>query len=70
MKYALLFALFTAAVLPAADTDPRDGYVQVSLERREGSDWKPVDPRTVLNPADKIRFKFESTYSGYLYVYD
>lgn len=51
-------------------TDAKEGYVQVSLERKEGSDWKALDPRVVLNPRDRIRFKFETTYAGFLYVYN
>ena len=66
MKLSLF--LFAAAALFATDT--KDGYVQVSLERQEGTDWKALDPRVVLNAKDRIRFKFETTYSGFLYVYN
>ncbi len=54
----------------AGSTDPRDGFVQVSLERREGTEWKSLDPRVVLDPGDRIRFKFVTSYPGFLYVYD
>lgn len=66
MKLTLL--LVAASALFASD--PKEGYVQVSLERMDGQEWKSVDPRLVLNAKDRIRFKFETTYSGFLYVYD
>ena len=45
-------------------------YVQVTLERLEGPDWRPVDPRTVLQQKDKIRFRFATSFPGYLYVFN
>lgn len=65
MRYLLLLCL----ALPAFSTD-RESYVQVSMERKDGNDWKALDPRTVLNSSDRIRFKLEANYTGFLYVYD
>ncbi|BDC51340.1 hypothetical protein F183_A36560 [Bryobacterales bacterium F-183] len=65
MRYLLLFCLGVAAFA----TD-RESYVQVTMERKDGNEWKSLDPRTVLNAADRIRFKFEANYTGFLYVYD
>jgi hypothetical protein len=67
MRLQLLFLIAASALFA---TDAKDGYVQVSLERQEGSDWKALDPRVVLNAKDRIRFKFETTYAGFLYVYN
>lgn len=75
MKLSLLsFVLAASSALSfAAAPEPGDapaGFVQVSLERKEGTEWKVMDPRVVLNNGDRIRFKFETSYPGYLYVYD
>lgn len=67
MRYLLLLCL---ALPTAAFATDRESYVQVSMERKDGNDWKSLDPRTVLTSADRIRFKFEANYTGFLYVYD
>lgn len=69
MNPILLSVALAAGSLFAASDAP-SGFVQVSLERREGADWKTMDPRVVLNNGDRIRFKFETSYPGFLYVYD
>jgi hypothetical protein len=66
----LFFPLLLASAAALLATEAKEGYVQVSLERKEGADWKALDPRAVLDSKDRIRFKFESTYAGFLYVYD
>ncbi len=63
--------LITAALTFAATayaTDPVTHNVEVVLEKSAGSSWEPADPRTVFKPKDEIRFRFQSTFDGYLYV--
>lgn len=42
--------------------------VEVTIERTESGGWKPADPRTVFRPGDEVRFRFRSSFDGYLYV--
>ncbi|MEZ5356714.1 MAG: DUF4384 domain-containing protein [Bryobacteraceae bacterium] len=67
MSRALLAAaMVLSAPLTAAD---RKG-VEVVLERSaQPNAWKPVDPRTVLDNGDHIRFRFATATPGWLYVY-
>jgi hypothetical protein len=64
-----------------AQSPPRTGIVtnrvqvpgdrqrmQIILERREGDDWRAVDPGLVFAQNDHIRFRFEADFAGYLYV--
>ena len=62
--------LLLAACLPLFASDNKDGFVQVTLERKDGAEWKQMDPRVVLDAKDRIRFKFQTTYTGFLYVYN
>lgn len=42
--------------------------IEVTLERKEAKGWKAVDPNLVLDSGDVIRFRFKSSFDGYLYV--
>ncbi|MEO8128163.1 MAG: DUF4384 domain-containing protein [Bryobacteraceae bacterium] len=42
--------------------------MEITLERRDGSAWKSVDPGMVLAANDRVRFRFKSNFKGYLYV--
>lgn len=44
------------------------GEVEVRLELRQGGQWQPVDVHTVFHNNDAIRFRFRSSFSGYLFV--
>ncbi len=52
----------------AAQSGP--SRMEITLERKEGTVWKAVDPALILASGDVIRFRFKSTFSGYLYVTD
>jgi len=69
MKRAWFLLALAFAPLLMSD-EAGKSYVQVTLERQEGSDWRPVDPRTILQPKDKIRFRFATSFPGYLYVFN
>jgi len=42
--------------------------LEITLERKQGPDWKAVDPRLVLEPGDRVRFRARTSFAGYLYV--
>jgi len=66
----LLLILAGAAALSLApgahaDEPPR---VEVRLERMVKGDWEQVEPNRVLESGDKVRFRFRSSFDGFLYV--
>jgi hypothetical protein len=42
--------------------------MRISLQRMDGADWRTVDPGLVLKTGDRVRFRFQSNFDGYLYV--
>lgn len=42
--------------------------MELMLERLEGNDWHTIDPALVLNQGDRVRFRFRTSFDGYLYV--
>jgi hypothetical protein len=42
--------------------------IEMKVERKEGADWKLVDPALVFSRDDRLRFKFRTNFDGYLYV--
>jgi hypothetical protein len=42
--------------------------IEISLERKEGADWRPVDPGLIFRQNDEIRFRILCNFDGYLYV--
>ncbi len=69
MRSTLLFGALMC-VLPLLADEAGKTYVQVTLERLEGPEWKAVDPRMILQDKDKIRFRFSTSFPGYLYVFN
>lgn len=43
-------------------------WMEIVLERKEGSTWRAVDPGLVLDSGDLIRFRFRANFDGHLYV--
>jgi hypothetical protein len=64
--------LVVAAALPAlpqAKSLARGPHrIELTLERREGSAWRAIDPGLVLETGDRVRFRFRANFDGYLYV--
>lgn len=60
-----LAALALAQVLPSAEADPS---VEVRLELRKNAEWQPVESTAVFSANDEIRFRFRTSFPGYLYV--
>jgi hypothetical protein len=63
MIRALLFAVLAPLVLAAQSQS-----IEIVLERNEGGAWKSIDPGLVLGQGDLLRFRFRTTFEGYLYV--
>jgi Domain of unknown function (DUF4384) len=60
----ILFICAMAALLRADDVQ----RIKLSVDRQDGSGWKPVDSALVFAAGDKLRFRVSSTFAGYLYV--
>lgn len=64
--FALAIAAFPLlAQKPAA---PARDRVEIQLQRRVAGQWKTIDPGTVCEQNDEVRFLFKSNFNGYLYV--
>jgi hypothetical protein len=63
---ALLFQATPAVPQPLAGSP--GSVVEILIEQQEAEQWKQVDSRTVFKPGDEIRFRFQSTMTGYVYV--
>lgn len=63
LALACLMAGFPSQA-PASDARK----VEVLLEKWVSQSWQPIDPGTVLQSGDKVRFRFSSNFDGYLYV--
>lgn len=62
-----LLAVFPAvAQAPAAP--PSKDRVEIQLQKRIAGQWKTIDPATVCEQNDEVRFLFRSNFNGYLYV--
>src|ERR1043166_2760159 len=66
--------LMPAVLLPLALTfvplalPTQSQSVEIALERNQGGVWKSIDPALVLDAGDLLRFRFRTTFNGYLYV--
>jgi Domain of unknown function (DUF4384) len=43
-------------------------FIEVTVEKRQGSAWQAVSSQTVFHASDDIRFRLKSQIAGYLYV--
>jgi len=68
-QYGIAALIALLPLLPA-QTNPQQGpyRMEISLERREAGAWHTVDPGLVLEQNDRVRFRFHTNFSGYLYV--
>lgn len=62
----MLTALSIVALALAAVT--AETAVEVRLELRKDTVWQPVESTAVFNAGDEIRFRFRTSFPGYLYV--
>ena len=63
----MLNTLLLASLLPLAVVAQTQS-LEIVLERNESSAWKTIDPGLVLGQGDLVRFRFRTTFDGYLYV--
>ncbi len=77
MRRHLLTACLEAVILllPAAPLAARQPAapaarvrVEIQLQKRVNGAWKTIDPGTVCDQNDQVRFLFRSNFGGYLYV--
>jgi len=61
----LSFALMVLASI-GMGADPQ--RVRLTVEREEGSNWRPTNPATVFAPNQRLRFRLTTNFSGFLYV--
>jgi hypothetical protein len=59
---------FCLAVLVPLALIAQTHSMEIVLERNETGAWKTIDPGLVLGKGDLLRFRFRSTFDGYLYV--
>jgi hypothetical protein len=64
LRFLLAVALGGTTLLAQSQT------IEVSLERNQNGVWKSIDPGLVLDQGDLLRFRFRTTFNGYLYVID
>ncbi len=64
------FALLVLPAMVACTVAAQDGpsRIEITMERKVGDAWKSVDPTLVLASGDLVRFRFKSSFDGYLYV--
>jgi|WetSurMetagenome_2_1015567.scaffolds.fasta_scaffold357689_2 hypothetical protein len=69
----LALVLILACAAAAQETKPAGqgpAKIEITLELRDGSQWKAVDPALVFEKGDCVRFRFRAGFDGYLYVMD
>jgi len=67
----LVFLTFSAeSFYQSLQPSPSTYKAEIILERNEQDTWRTIDPRLVLDEGDRVRFRFRSNNSGYLYVSD
>lgn len=66
----LAFALFCLLNVASAQNSPppRGTQIRITVERHDGRAWKAVNPATVFDQGDHVRFQVSTTFGGYLYV--
>jgi hypothetical protein len=65
----LAFAAALSHVTAQQDaTSPPRKTIDITVEQREGSEWKPVSAQKVFRTNDVVRFRLRSQVPGYLYV--
>jgi hypothetical protein len=67
--WVLALVIAALPLLHAQSTAQQGLYrMEIVLERREAGAWHAVDPGLVLEQNDRVRFRFQTNFAGYLYV--
>jgi len=66
----VMLAVTSLAGPLCGQSTPQQGpyRMEIVLERRDANVWRVVDPGLVLDQNDRVRFRFQTNFSGYLYV--
>ena len=65
----LTLCLVSVAAFAQSNTVSKGPHrMELSLERLQNSKWVGIAPGQVLNSNDRVRFRFKTNFSGYLYV--
>jgi hypothetical protein len=66
-----VFALSAAILSADAPQSNNADSIVVEIERRtESGGWQQIDPQLVLQREDQIRFRFQTSFPAYVYVWD
>jgi len=73
LRLAILAAVALAALAQthfAAEGQKPEGAqrMELMLDRFDSGAWHSIDPALVLEQGDRVRFRFRSSFDGYLYV--
>ncbi len=71
MSLAKVVLASACAVVTFAQSTPQrraPQRMEIQLELRDASSWRAVDPSHVFAQGDRIRFRFRSNFTGFLYV--
>ena len=61
--------LAAAIAFPQSRTMTQGAHrMELMLERLDGDNWHTIDPGLVLESGDRVRFRFRTSFDGYLYV--
>ena len=65
----LAMALCAAPAFSQSETSSAGPHrMEIKLQRMDGDTWKSVDPGLVFAQNDRVRFRFQTNFDGYLYV--
>ena len=65
----LLFSLISLSAFSQSNTLSKGpNRMEITLERLQSEKWSTIAPGQVLNTNDRVRFRFKTNFSGYLYV--
>lgn len=64
----LAAVLCAAALLHGRALGAEPPKIVLTLDRRQGPNWRAVDVRTVFEPSDQLRFRISATFDGYIYA--
>jgi uncharacterized protein DUF4384 len=62
-------ALWAQKQPPSAPRASDRAHLDLVMERSEEKQWKALDPQTVLDNGNSLRFRLQASFSGYLYAY-
>src|SRR2546423_14885858 len=72
MQFPLIAAASVVAALGVALVGDEPQRIHLTVERQDAAAkttaWVMMNPATVFNASDRIRFRVRTTFSGYLYV--